>query len=279
MKRLAAVALGLAIALPVCAQRGGGRGSFGSRSAPAFHSAPAFRGSVSPAFHYGGARLPPAYRYPQRLVVPASRGPVYAPAARPTFFHRNHPIIVNRPRRYPRRVGIYSYPTSVIGFFPYTGFYDDGFSDSNYGLDSNDAPPYAEQPSDNGYTGPSEYPPSEDAQPEYAPYPQSQPDETSAYPAAPPPGYSPYPYPPPQPAPAASPEMQYVPGSADTVTLIFKNGRPPEQVRNYLATRTTLTVIDGSHHREIPIADLDVPATIKANRETGVGFQLPSAAR
>jgi hypothetical protein len=70
--------------------------------------------------------------------------------------------------------------------------------------------------------------------------------------------------------------MQYVPGSADTVTLIFKDGRPPEQIQNYLATRSTLTVIDGRHHHDIPLADLNIPATIKANRETGVGFQLPS---
>lgn len=282
MKRAAAFALGLAIALPACAQRGGGHASFGSHSAPSFHSAPAyhsapaFRGSRSPAFRYnGGARVAPSYRYPQRITLPGARYSAFAPAARPTFYNKNHPIIVNRPRHYPRGVGILTYPTSAFGYFPYMGFYDgfydDGFYDSDY-FDSGYAGPsdnsYA-QPSDSGYAA---------AQPEYAPYPQQpQPDDGSAYSAPPPPGYMPYPYAYPQSAAPISPEMHYVPGSTDTITLIFKDGRPPEQIHNYLATHTTVTVIDGNHHRDIPIADLDVPATIQANRETGVGFQLPSA--
>jgi hypothetical protein len=70
--------------------------------------------------------------------------------------------------------------------------------------------------------------------------------------------------------------MQYIPDPADTVTLIFKDGRPPEQITSYLATRSTLTVINGRRHREIPLAELDLPATRKANLETGVTFDVPS---
>jgi hypothetical protein len=73
--------------------------------------------------------------------------------------------------------------------------------------------------------------------------------------------------------------MQYVPGSSDTVTLIFKDGRPNEQIQNYLATRSTLTILDNGRRREIAISELNIPATIKANHETGVDFQLPTDAR
>jgi hypothetical protein len=60
----------------------------------------------------------------------------------------------------------------------------------------------------------------------------------------------------------------------DAVTLVFKDGRPPETIHNYALTRTTLYVTDG-RHRQIPVADLDLAATEKANREAGVMFQLP----
>jgi hypothetical protein len=63
---------------------------------------------------------------------------------------------------------------------------------------------------------------------------------------------------------------------SDAVTLVFKDGRPSEKIHNYALTRTTLYVTD-AHHYEIPVADLDLAATEKANREAGVSFQLPHA--
>ncbi len=39
-------------------------------------------------------------------------------------------------------------------------------------------------------------------------------------------------------------------------------------------TRTTLYVQD-KRHREIPLDELDLPATVKANREAGVSFEVP----
>jgi hypothetical protein len=74
----------------------------------------------------------------------------------------------------------------------------------------------------------------------------------------------------PQPSPEPAPE------APDAVTLIFKDGRPAQQVHNYALTRTTLYVI-GSHHRDIPVADLDLAATEKANRQAGVAFELPGS--
>jgi hypothetical protein len=65
--------------------------------------------------------------------------------------------------------------------------------------------------------------------------------------------------------------------SEDAVTLVFKDGRPPEQIHNYLLTRTTLYVRDQQHHRDIPLDQLDLAATQKVNHDAGVDFQLPEA--
>jgi hypothetical protein len=69
-----------------------------------------------------------------------------------------------------------------------------------------------------------------------------------------------------------------VPPSEEAVTLIFKDGRPPEQIHNYLMTRTTLYVGD-QHHNAIPMDELDLVATAKVNQDAGVEFQLPNASR
>jgi len=77
------------------------------------------------------------------------------------------------------------------------------------------------------------------------------------------------PYPPPAVAhPTALPEN-------DAVTLVFKDGRPPEQVHNYVMTRTTIYVQD-EHRHNIPVDQLDIAATAKTNQEAGVDFQVPT---
>lgn len=261
MKRLATVALGLAVTIPICAQRGAGRTGFASHSSGVSHAAPAFRGyAPSASMRYRGApvsRAPYAYPYVSRPAAPSSRYMTVAPPARrPAFYRPTHYPYIDR-----RRPFIRTYPVGVVGYFPGvfgSDLFDDSFYDQPYYDDSSAyAQPLAPQPdyADSGYPQPDPE--------DYAPYPQAQ------YPQ---PQYS---QPEPGQAPAIAPQMQYVPGSADTVTLIFKDGRPPEQIQNYIATKKTLTVINGSRHHDIPIADLDIPATIKANRETGVGFQLP----
>ncbi len=57
-----------------------------------------------------------------------------------------------------------------------------------------------------------------------------------------------------------------------TTTLIFKDGRPAVQVHNYALTGSTLY---GDTGQEIPLATLNLPATIEANRAAGVDFALP----
>ena len=69
-------------------------------------------------------------------------------------------------------------------------------------------------------------------------------------------------------------EQSLPPASEDAVTLVFKDGRPPEQIHNYLLTPITLTVID-QHRRDIPVDQIDLNATAKANLQAGVEFSIP----
>ena len=72
----------------------------------------------------------------------------------------------------------------------------------------------------------------------------------------------------------AAPQRKNELPEEEAVTLIFKDGRPPEQIRNYALTRTALYV-PGRHMREIPLEQLDLPATERVNHDAGITFQLP----
>lgn len=58
-------------------------------------------------------------------------------------------------------------------------------------------------------------------------------------------------------------------------TLVFNNGRPNEKIQNYVLTSTTLYDFNNGFRREIPLSEINVPATIAANRSAGVDFSLP----
>jgi hypothetical protein len=60
-------------------------------------------------------------------------------------------------------------------------------------------------------------------------------------------------------------------------TLVFKDGKPNEEVHNYVLTSTTLYGFDNGRRREIPLSELNLPATIAANRSAGVDFTLPGS--
>jgi hypothetical protein len=70
---------------------------------------------------------------------------------------------------------------------------------------------------------------------------------------------------------------QPAPKAEAGVTLIFKDRRPPETIHNYMLTQTNLMVIKGQRQYDIPVAELDVAATEQANKAAGVVFQLPHA--
>lgn len=64
------------------------------------------------------------------------------------------------------------------------------------------------------------------------------------------------------------------PAAEDTTTLIFKDGRPPQQIRNYALTHDAI-YITGAHIYQIPLNQLDLAATARVNAQAGVSFQVP----
>ena len=62
----------------------------------------------------------------------------------------------------------------------------------------------------------------------------------------------------------------------NAVTLIFRDGRPPVQISNYLLTSTRLYVLDGNRC-SIPVSQLDLEATTMVNRDAGIDFNVPAA--
>jgi hypothetical protein len=63
------------------------------------------------------------------------------------------------------------------------------------------------------------------------------------------------------------------------LTLIFKSGRAPVKVQNYMMTAKLLTDLDSQHNEQIPLDQIDVAATQRVNSAAGVDFQIPSASR
>jgi hypothetical protein len=60
-------------------------------------------------------------------------------------------------------------------------------------------------------------------------------------------------------------------------TLVFEDGRPSLQVHNYALIGNTLYALDGDTRQEIPLSQLNLPATVEANRKAGVDFSPPGS--
>jgi hypothetical protein len=77
----------------------------------------------------------------------------------------------------------------------------------------------------------------------------------------------------------AAPEMpnSSAPIGESAVTLVYKDGRPREQIYNYMLTTSTLYVLD-QQRRDIPLDQLDIAATRKVNHDAGIDFALPTHA-
>lgn len=144
------------------------------------------------------------------------------------------------------------------------GFYDwSDSSDSAYDQ-GYAAPDYGEAPPDYGYAAPGdqEAPP----YPNYAAAPYAPQDSAPAQPTAqnaPRPAYA---------APSAA-------ESAEPLTVIFKDGRKSQQIRNYMLTANVLTDLDRQHYEQIPLDQIDVAATEQANRVHGIDFRVPPPSR
>jgi hypothetical protein len=259
MKRSVGAALLLtAITIPVCAQRVSSH-SMASHGESSVHSSQGVRGEFSapaPA-RSGGMRTAPTRGYAASRPLAAQRGEYGRPGI------GSNGVGFGGPRRpYPgpsryRRPYVTSYgwsiPYGAVGY-GYPGLIGPGYG-AGYGLG------YADD-SDSGGDDPSPAAPAADA--------GEGPDQDGGQPE----GQSlpPWPYGGSQSASApSSPTSQ--PGQ-DGVTIVFKDGRPPEQIRNFILTRTMLYVGDG-RHPDIPVDALDLVATVKVNREAGVDFRLP----
>lgn len=244
------------VTLPACAQHAASHGGFSGHSgsvahggfagsAPSRTSAP-FRSSAP--LRFSGSRGNQAYRSPafaRGFSRPSGSNRFRAPYDGGD--HRRRPY-----RGHDRWGGYYGGPGYAF-VTPYFLGYPDDFDAG----DSSDATLSQNQPGN----GPDDA--ESDQQAELPPYPNYAP-----------PTY-PYNYGSANGSPSsASP----APTSEQAVTLIFKDGRPPETIHNYLLTAKTLYVGD-SHRRAIPTADLDLAATEKANQDAGIDFAIPGATR
>jgi len=240
MKLVATLPLIFLVASSAFGQRGG---ASGGHAGPGASSGRSFS-MASPGSSRSFSSVP-AYR---PNLAASARGLYSSPIGPPPFGGtqpnpgKRYPYPTNGNRPYYR--GTYFYPA----YLGYGGFYGYGYADDSSYDQSQPAQAYQDgnaqaPPPDSGYY-----------------------DQT--YVQAPParPAYQPQ-------AAAAAP----VPDQPET-TLLFKDGRPPQQVQNYAVTRTTLYVLDGERRRAIPLDEIDLPQTEKTNRDSGLDFEVPSGA-
>jgi hypothetical protein len=141
----------------------------------------------------------------------------------------------------------------VPNFVGYPFGYDPFFDGDDYGYGQADQSASQSYPQQAAYASPEDY------GSQQVPYPSAEQDPSGGYR----PAY--------QNSGAPDP-----PATLPPTTLVFQDGRPTEQVRNYVLTRTTLYDLDGNSHSDIPIAALNLAATIEANRARGIDFSLPA---
>lgn len=174
---------------------------------------------------------------------------------------------------------LYDYPGWLAYGYPYDlnpGFFDWGDND-NSGYDQGNQPSgyydegagYQSQDLVSGY------------QPQYEANGESSIEEYGR------PGEQP----PPWPGPGASgtaPEnppsesgvsAAFVPPLDGPLTVIFKGGRAPEKMQDFMLTAKALTDLDTHHYEQIPLDQIDISATAQANRANGLDFEVPGASR
>jgi hypothetical protein len=255
MRRFAIVALAVVgFILPASAQRGMSHGGFAGHSAPAFHggfAAPHFSGGFAGSRSYG---FPAGPRYPVRPFTPSplmARSSAVHPGFYPVTGFRS-PYSGNEHNDgnghndghsggvhfVIRSAPLYPVPgwfgLGPLGYYPYGFGYDDSGAFADDTAANYGTQDYAAQPT-------------EPEQPVYR-------EE-----------YEPS---------VETPQQPQVPESENATTIVFKDGRPSEQIHNYALTRTTLYILD-EQRRDIPLDQLDLAATEKANHAAGIEFQVP----
>lgn len=254
-----AALLTASISVPGYAQRGGHAGG-GFSGSHGFGSVSHMGGGFG-----GGFRSAPRWSSASRGFNTAPRWSVPSRSIgsqRAAYGNWRHWPIYNGPRGYRPGYRSSRYRQPYLPYFYANSTYlvpgllnsywgdEDGF----YGDDESAA---TAQPNgqDNGAYGQETAP--DYPQPEQ-PYPEQAPYQAQDVPP-PPPG-------PVEPTPLAA------------TTLVFKDGHS-QQVRNYAMTRTTLYVLDDAstgRRLEIPLSNIDLPATQKTNQNAGIEFNIPA---
>jgi hypothetical protein len=273
----AAIAL-LALATPIFAQHGGHAGSVGSRGGqgaaghagfsgfsqsrsfaapapPVRYSAPSARVRASASAGFRGT-VRPGYPIPSNGNRINAGRPAYRPAGAGRSGASNRGQSDARRRSFNNWYTNY-YPAWRGYEYPYLidpGFYDWGDSDTgNSGTAAS---------SDSGTSA-------YDQGGGAAAYPAPYPDE----------GYGPAYVQPAEQSAAPAPAAVSAPLPKQPLTVIFKSGRDPIRIENYMMTATVLTDLDAQHYEQIPLDQVDRVATQWANSAAGVDFQIPGAAR
>jgi len=76
-------------------------------------------------------------------------------------------------------------------------------------------------------------------------------------------------------APASQPAAQAKAQEDLPVVVVFLD-KHIREVKNYAVASEMLVVLDGNKRTKIPLADIDLAATMKLNDERGVDFQIPN---
>jgi hypothetical protein len=223
-------------------------------------------GAIHPNSFGGITTRTPAWELPKNVTphweIPSSLH------AQPNHFQGNRPYH----RRFVYGVGYVGLPFYGYGNYGYGNGDPLGFMDADAGDDTGtdtaqQAQPGAPAGPDYGQQGP--------AGPDYGP--QAPYDQGYGPPPRAP--YAPEGYPPPpqsnEQSAAQSAAAQSDGLDHPAVTLVFNDGRPPVKVHSYVLTGTSVFVAEDGHQRVIPVAELDLPATVAQNRDAGVDFELP----
>ena len=253
MKCLAAAALVVvSIALPAFGQRASSHGGFSGRAAGAPHAGVAQgRGSApSRGFAPAPGRTTSVRGAANNQQRPFQRNVSRAFISRPPYSRPGSPPNGRTGSDHHRRPYTSAYRSGygygILGY-GYPGWVDPGYVGNPDEDDDGSAQQVAAGDNGTGY----------DQSGDQGPYDQALP-------------LAPYP-PMPAQAPASATQLPQ-----EAVTLIFKDGRPPEQIRNYILTGSTLYV-GGRRPSQISVDELDLPETARVNRDAGVDFQMPAA--
>ncbi len=70
-------------------------------------------------------------------------------------------------------------------------------------------------------------------------------------------------------------EARNRPKSEEPATALVFRDQHVEEVHNYAIAGGTLWILNDKAAKKIPLARLDIPATVKMNDDRGVDFQVP----